>query len=323
MSDERIFIRFKGKTLGPLSGEKVRGLIRRGQITRMHELSSDGLTWQRAEEFGDFFGQSYGSSNTAIARVSNVGAGSGASTAAASALASVPIPGQMADDGVAWYAHVHGENQGPIPMQKLMQWIASGDVRSDTLVWRAGLDDWRGAAEVLPEHFTASSAGAGSNAAAGSMGGGEAGGDSAGLSLDRLPDELCERFTNQRTWVMILSLLGLVMSGLMILYFITGMIVGAEARWMPLGGSRAVVYGLIGLLYCGLAISGQVLLLNYGNSLKKLQRHPNMLHLGLAASRLHLFWKFAAIVLVVTLILVLGSMILVFVMVAAAAGASS
>jgi hypothetical protein len=51
MGDDQIFVRFKGRTLGPFSLERAMDMKRRGQITRLHELSTDGMSWVRATEF--------------------------------------------------------------------------------------------------------------------------------------------------------------------------------------------------------------------------------------------------------------------------------
>lgn len=309
MSDDRIYVRFKGKTLGPLSEEKVSGLIRRGQITRMHELSADGLAWQRAEEFGDLF--------RSTSRAIHAAAPSGSATSRSLTVpSSTPIPGQVSDDGVEWYAYVDGENQGPIKLQSLLLRISAGDVGRDSLVWRAGLSEWRAAAEVLPEYFSSSPHQSISATPRDSA-------DTVAPSgyAGSLPGDVCEGFTSQRSWVMILSVLGLVVSGLAVIYFVTAMIVGADAKWLPFSGARSVVYGLTGLLFCGLTIAGEVLLLGYGSSLKGLQRHRDATHMRLAANRLQSFWKYCAIVVIAVLILLVGFAVLLVVMAAAAASA--
>ena len=48
MTDVQIYIRFKGRTLGPFSLERASEMKRRGQITRLHELSTDGMSWVKA-----------------------------------------------------------------------------------------------------------------------------------------------------------------------------------------------------------------------------------------------------------------------------------
>ncbi len=52
---ERLYIRFKGRVLGPLTGEKVAELVKRGQITKQHEISTDSTEWKKAEEYPDLF----------------------------------------------------------------------------------------------------------------------------------------------------------------------------------------------------------------------------------------------------------------------------
>ena len=54
MSDEKYYVRFRGRTLGPFDTTRVRDLIKRG-VTRMHELSPDGVSWQPAEVFPELF----------------------------------------------------------------------------------------------------------------------------------------------------------------------------------------------------------------------------------------------------------------------------
>tara|TARA_R110002073_G_scaffold73085_7_gene178788 strand:+ start:5421 stop:6380 length:960 start_codon:yes stop_codon:yes gene_type:complete len=317
MSDGRIYVRFKGKTLGPLTDTKVRDLVRRGQITRMHELSSDGLAWLRAEEFSDFF-QSRNSGNVQTIAVTQQATADSQSLPVASpkTSTSAPIPGQMPEDGVQWYAHVNGENQGPLNSQTLSQWIGTGDVQRDTLLWRAGYDEWRPANACLPEHFASTSQaspGPGYQPVVQAV--------SVVGNSSSVPADVCERFLSHRTWVLLLSVFVLVASGLSVIYFVTAMVVGAGANWLPGGGSGSVIYGLSGLISCGVYIAGAVLLLNYAASLKSLSRHRDIVHLNLAAQKLNTFWKYCAIVFIVFLVLFVGAAVLILVMATAAANA--
>ncbi len=309
MSDDRIYVRFKGKTLGPLADQKVRDLVRRGQITRMHELSSDGLTWNRAEEFGDFFA-SAASRSTA----SPVAAPTLHEKASQNGAASVPIPGQATDDSVQWYANIGGENQGPVATRTLVQWIQSGDVARQTLVWRAGFDDWRSAESCLGEHFSSPSP------SAGFIPGTSA--NHSGVGLSSKVDGV-ENFVAGRGWTFALSVLTFVWSGLGVIYFVTTMIVGSEAKWVPFAGSRAVVYGLSGLLLCGIFVTGAILLLGYSTALKRLEQYQDAASLSLAANRLNAFWRFFAIAVIVFSVVIIGGAVLLLVMSAATVGAAS
>lgn len=313
MTVESIYIRFKGKVLGPFPDAKVRTLVSRGQVTRMHELSADGISWQRAEDFADFF--SGGASSVAATQQSVPVNGDGSSQ---------PIPGQAADDGVEWYANINDQNRGPIKTTGLIQLIESGDVDRETAVWRAGLDEWQlaGAAlpdqfmhqapEQIPNQFPAASIVAGDQSEARSDRGGEV-----------LPKNVVEVMVAQRPWVLTIAIVGLIWSGITVVYFVTAMIVGAESRWLPGGGSVAVVYGLLGLIFCGIMIGGQMLLLNYGSRLKALARKPDHATLGLAAKQLNSFWRYCGIVIITVLSIILALVILSVVMAAAAAGAAT
>lgn len=51
----RVYIRFKGRVLGPLTKEKAGKMLARGQITRQHEVSTDRISWRSVSEVEDFF----------------------------------------------------------------------------------------------------------------------------------------------------------------------------------------------------------------------------------------------------------------------------
>ncbi|MFZ1010708.1 MAG: NINE protein, partial [Candidatus Sulfotelmatobacter sp.] len=50
-----LYIRVRGRVLGPYKLEKLKGLARRGQLSRMHELSTDGISWVRASNYPELF----------------------------------------------------------------------------------------------------------------------------------------------------------------------------------------------------------------------------------------------------------------------------
>jgi hypothetical protein len=154
---ERVFVRFRGRTIGPLTPDKVRDMVRRGQLTRMHELSADGLTWTKAEEFGNFFPRV----NTNVAghftdSASNVPPGSEGYVGGDSETVS-PTPNENAS--AQWYAHVKGEKQGPISLDQIRLYAEAKVLKKDSLVWKSGMDAWKPAGETLPEVFAAKNSG--------------------------------------------------------------------------------------------------------------------------------------------------------------------
>jgi hypothetical protein len=142
MSEDRLYIRFKGKVLGPLTSQKVQELARRGQITRMHELSPDGISWNRAGDYGNLlsFDKSVSAANPNVA------------TPQVDPKQSSPAPSRpidSPDSSVQWYAHINGENRGPLTNAALMDAVNSGQITTETLVWRAGFDSWRPVGECF------------------------------------------------------------------------------------------------------------------------------------------------------------------------------
>ncbi|QEF99550.1 hypothetical protein Mal15_36150 [Stieleria maiorica] len=156
---ERVFIRFRGRTIGPLTPDKVKDMVRRGQVTRMHELSGDGLSWMKADEFGNFF-----------PRAAPSGGMAGDMAASAS---SVPPGSEGSHDGggtapaandnatAQWYAHVNGEKQGPVSMDQMRLYSEAKILKKDSLVWKNGMQTWKPAAEAIPELFGGAAPGGG------------------------------------------------------------------------------------------------------------------------------------------------------------------
>jgi hypothetical protein len=136
MSSDRIYLRFKGRVLGPLTSEKVREMVKRGQITRQHELSPDGTSWRLASEYDEFF----------PAPTSKV--------ATTTSTSKVTEKAQPTESTKEWYAHFDDTNQGPVDESSLRLWIASGKVNGRTMIWKNGMAEWMEAGMLRPEWFS-------------------------------------------------------------------------------------------------------------------------------------------------------------------------
>ena len=55
MMDTQLYLRVRGRVLGPYDQEKLQSLVRRGQLSRMHEVSTDGANWVRASTYAELF----------------------------------------------------------------------------------------------------------------------------------------------------------------------------------------------------------------------------------------------------------------------------
>ncbi len=142
MSDDRIYIRFKGRVLGPLTKAKALEMVKRGQITRQHELSPDGSNWRLASEYEEFF-------PVAVMKTA----------ASVTAQSKGAEQGAVAESAKEWYAHFDGGNQGPVDESGVRGWITGGKVSATTMIWKTGMSEWMEAGVIRPEWFARGSAG--------------------------------------------------------------------------------------------------------------------------------------------------------------------
>jgi hypothetical protein len=287
MNDDQIYVRFKGKTLGPLTAERVQGLIKRGQITRMHELSSDGLSWSRAEEFGGFFTKP--EVEQSLRETPAKGSGKSETN-----IQSRPRPGEPPSDAIEWYAHLQDKSHGPLTTDSLYAMVNDGKIKAATLVWRSGFDDWLPAESAIPNLF-----GDENRSALTSMPNNSVGESNRPLS------QLAKPLTEPRGWILFLSISAIVYGTLSVLYFVIVMIASSNRSLTPLQGSERVIFGLAGITFNGLWITGAVLLLRYARELKSGLLSTEM-DLVNAARRQRAFWVYTGIVVLILEILLVG-----------------
>jgi len=308
MSEDRVYVRFKGKILGPLTNQKVQELARRGQITRMHDLSPDGRSWVKAAEYGNFFnsdksaepkfvnGDEHGARSISVGPMNNQ-----ATPAAANQAANRPT--EAPDQSVQWYAHIDGENRGPLTTASLMNSVNSGQVATDTLVWRSGFDDWRPAGGCFPQSFAKSTE---PQATVNAYGNSSVKVSTTGGGARDLYYEL----QSSRPWALLIGWLISTTGVLSSLYWVVFMIVGSNSRFT---GSAKVIVGLGGLTFAGIMIFGGVLVLRYAASLKDIAIHRRESRAIEAARRLAAVWRLLGITVLTILGLGIGGAILMLV----------
>ena len=134
-SGERWYIRVRGLVNGPYDLQRLRGLVARGKLSRIHEVSPDGQTWAPATSvYGLFDAQGSGGA----AGAGDMGGG-GFDTGA-----DTYDPQPVADD---WYYAANGAQSGPVSSDELRSMVQSGQLSPETLVWRSGLSAWSPARE--------------------------------------------------------------------------------------------------------------------------------------------------------------------------------
>lgn len=132
MSDKRYFVRVRGKVLGPFSAGQLRSLQKRGQFSRLDEVSEDRKTWVPASEVQGLFP---------------------AAIQVAAAAEPQPADNRKADgpaESDEWFfLNADQQQQGPLSRTQLLDMHRQGTLRDDTPVWTRRMAEWTPFAEAL------------------------------------------------------------------------------------------------------------------------------------------------------------------------------
>jgi len=304
---EKVFVRFRGRTLGPLTSEKVVDLVRRGSITRMHELSSDGLNWTKAEDFGDYFH----AGTTQSQPVSNELTATTMASGVSDASLAVTSPTAPADPRVEWFAHINDQSVGPMSAAERESKKNGGRVTANTLVWRSGFDAWQTAQQAIPELFPASVTSpqnAGADATAGrydAIPTGTAGGHTS-LAVG------VAEMTRQRGWILFTSASLIIFSVLQILLQIIGLFVVAKSDASHNFTPSEIFVGIFAIIFATIVLTGGILLLQYSSALAKIEREGSPNAVTSTIRKLNAVWSFAGIAMLFVVILALIGIIAFF-----------
>ena len=113
----------RGQTLGPFDLGQIQQRAKRAQISNRSEISTDGFSWQPAQNFPEIF------------------AGSTAAPPRAAMSTAAPAVAVI-EEAAEWYYMLNGEQQGPVTEGQLQQMIGIGNVKDTDHVWKDGMIDW-------------------------------------------------------------------------------------------------------------------------------------------------------------------------------------
>ena len=286
VQEERFYIRFKGRVLGPLTREKTLELAKRGQITKQHELSPDGVAWKKADEFPGFF-----TSERAVAN----------QTAVREKQQEVSAPDVPSEE---WYAHFNNSNQGPVDLKGMKNWIALGKVNKETMIWRPGMSEWQSAELIRAEWFGASNAGKSISQQP------QTHSDSLSSGAGSQGD-LSTTLVRMRVSVLFLAITGVVIGTVWTIGSIASFFLVATRDGSGPVKVMAVIFSLVHVATSIAWFTGSIFLLQFGNRLSVLIYRSETTDIERALKSLVRFWKFTAIVVLVWLIIVtiLGSIL--------------
>ena len=158
--EEPLYIRVLGREKGPFEWDKLRTLVKRGQLSRIHEVSRDGQNWVKATEYPELF-----ASDIVIPDPVQPAPAAAADELYAappreeptytepddSELTLEPTAGAAAaapvDDN--WYYDQAGTPAGPVTFATLQGMVTAGSVAPTCRVWKEGMGDWA-PAQTIP-----------------------------------------------------------------------------------------------------------------------------------------------------------------------------
>jgi hypothetical protein len=291
MMETQLYLRVRGRVLGPYDEEKLQTLVRRGQLSRMHEVSSDGTHWVRASTYGELFvgapvklavpEMQVASPPPAQLPVDSSAIPFAEEVAAPAPESSRPVIPAVTSPG--WYYESLGSEHGPVDESALRQMLLTGQLGSNALVWKDGMPQWVAASQIpclvpMPALNRAARDG-----------------------VDRSPaedgmEDLCKAAQASRPWALFLAITAFVYAGLCILFGFLMLVHGADKGFPPV-----VAMGLFWMISGAVTAAGGILLSNYANRLASLTYGHSAKVLESAMDRLKTFWMFVSIVLIVTL----------------------
>jgi len=297
--DTPLYLRVRGRVLGPYDQEKLRALVRRGQLSRMHEVSTDGTHWVRASTYAELF---VGTPVKLVVPEMQVAAAPPVHTLVEESVIQLaddtlladnaPTPASVATAPIAvappaerkWYYEFRGGQHGPVEESALRQMLDTGQLDVDALVWNDSMTQWAAASQV-PGLVAAP-------VVHRTQQGAVEHGHAPGQDLEGL----CKAAQASRPWVLFLSITAFVYAGLCLLGGFLELVIGADK-----GITFLVASGLFGIVAGAVVATGGFLLSSYAGRLGALVHSKSARVLESAMDRLRTFWVFVSIVLIVAL----------------------
>jgi hypothetical protein len=134
MSD--LFVRIKGRVQGPFDLETLQGMVKRGQLSRIHQVSEDGEVWKKATDYAELFKtqgrNSYGVQVEQSPR-------EGQSVQKQDPVTEPAAPHVSPSE---WHIEENGQPKGPYTFIELQKMLRTGAIQPSNYVWRDGMADW-------------------------------------------------------------------------------------------------------------------------------------------------------------------------------------
>jgi hypothetical protein len=281
MNAAQYYMRVRGRVQGPFDQERLQNLSRRGQLSRMHEVSTDGVTWARASTFPELFP----APATVPATAATTNTAAAAAPAPAAAPPNPPAFGATSTGRAEWWYSIHGQERGPFEFVVLERMAAGGELGRHDYVWKSGMPGWREATEIPGLTFAEVRATNGMLAGDGMLDG---------------DHTLFTAATSLRRGALRLAILICLAAGACCLWSLWQFF-GPAAR--QAGTHWSLVLGAVGLVESGLLAAMAIALSVHAGRLAGLRHSPEPIVLEKALAALRPFWLLATLALVLGLAL--------------------
>jgi hypothetical protein len=127
-----LYLRLRGRVTGPFTHAQLVRMREQGGLSRFHEVSADGITWQLASDAGLLPSPSASRSDLQL-----------------TVDAVRPAQPTVAEAPKRWfYLDTTGGQQGPLSRDEVADLVRQNIVRGQTLVWCEGQAGWLSAAQT-------------------------------------------------------------------------------------------------------------------------------------------------------------------------------
>lgn len=136
------FMRARGKIFGPFSVDQLQTLRRRGQLSRVHEVSIDRDNWRPASSYPELF-------EDAGAPVISVPAVISETLFQAESPPNFQEGNTPPDlNATEWFYSIDGRQYGPVGQEELRRLVKEEEVLGNDLVWNSSMSEWTPSAEI-------------------------------------------------------------------------------------------------------------------------------------------------------------------------------
>jgi hypothetical protein len=146
MTDKPLYVRVRGKVIGPFGLRELLSLRDRGQFRRFHEISEDRKTWLTASTLAEVFPSAGAEKPGRSEEGREPSPNSELVLEAADVVQSSPPSAQSSAEW--FYVDANEKRQGPVSKEHLLALREGGAVKAETPVWKTGMSEWAEFASV-------------------------------------------------------------------------------------------------------------------------------------------------------------------------------